>query len=173
VNNNLLEGTKTSLSRKFEWIFASIAALVCVFVPAFFGASQLSIPYATIWDILPFPGLYFIEIATLGIATLISVYSDDHSKRSFWNSVPWISAGIILTFVILGALTIGFFLIPAFISFLVVGIIADRRKSGDIPLHLILLFAASIFQVALVYAVLQIDYSLGRIRFAPIGTPTL
>jgi hypothetical protein len=162
------------------WVLSAIAALNCWVVPLAFAFSELSIPYRTMGDIFPFPAVYFIEIVGLGIAGLFSVYYTDPgrnsrvrtaptqgifstgedapanrpgilSRRSFWAAVPWVCAGITLTFVILGSATIGLYLLPAFFSFLILGIVIDRKEKGDIPLHFICFISAGIAQSLLVY----------------------
>jgi hypothetical protein len=137
---------RKSSPRIFEWIFATGALLICFIVPALFTINQISIPSSSVRDILPFPALYFIEIASLGIACLVAVYRDDQNQKSAWNAVPWLCAGINFAFVILGAWTIGFFLIPSLIAFVFVGFLMDKRKKGDIALHFIYLISAGIAQ---------------------------
>jgi len=162
------------------WVFAAIAAFNCWAVSLAFAYSELSLPFRSPGDILPFPALYFIEIAGLGIAGLFSVYFAScggtaqvqttprqgifpaggdaptdapglSRQRSFWAAVPWICAGITLTFVILGSFTIGLYLIPAFFAYLGAGIALDWWEKGDIPLHFIYFISAGIAQSLLVY----------------------
>jgi hypothetical protein len=142
---------KLSWGRALEWILALIGSIVCVYVPGIFAISELSIPSARFMDILPFPGLYFVEITVLGLVCLYVVYRDEQNVNSKWNSVPWVCAGILLSFVILGAWTIGFFLIPAFLAFAILGYLIDKRKKGDFALHVIYLIAAGIAQSAVVF----------------------
>ncbi|MBE9475169.1 MAG: hypothetical protein IMY85_09790 [Chloroflexi bacterium] len=53
-----------------------------------------------------------------------------------------------MALVILGAWTIGFYLIPAMILFSIVGILADKRTQGDLALHLIFYVSAGIVQAS-------------------------
>jgi asparagine N-glycosylation enzyme membrane subunit Stt3 len=147
---------KASSSRVIEWIFAVLAAFVCTIVPAQFTLSELTIPFRGFQDIFPTPGVYFIEITLLGVACLVAVYKDHPDRKSLWNSVPWICAGITLAFVILGAWTIGFFLIPALIAFIIVGILMDRRKEGDSGLHFIYLISSGVAQSLIVLLAVSI-----------------
>jgi hypothetical protein len=137
-----------------SWVLAMITALYCLIVVILFAASQLSLPGSSIW---PFPGLYFIEIFLLGCLGLTSLIKNAAPGRHGWTSLPWVGAGGLFAFVILGAWTIGFFLIPAMILSIAVGIFEDRRKKDNLPLHVILFLAAAIAQAAIVFLVLSAD----------------
>ena len=66
-----------------------------------------------------------------------------------WNALPWAVAGITLAFVILGGFSIGFFLIPAFLSFTTTGVLVDLQTGGAIAGHLGFLIVAAVAQAAL------------------------
>lgn len=135
--------------RVLEWIFCLLGVLNCIIVLIAFIPSQLSSEgLISIW---PLPFIYFIEIAVLGILCLVSVGIQREKLNSKWSGVPWICSGVLLAFVILGAWTIGFFLIPALILFLLVGIMIDRRLQGDIALHLIFFVSAGLAQASIVF----------------------
>lgn len=135
-------------TRYLEWVFSILGALNCIGVSLLFLSSELQhSEFASIW---PLPALYLFEIIIIGILCVISVAMVQNWQNPIWAGIPWISSGILLAFVILGAWTIGFFLIPAMILFLVAGIMADRRLKGDFPLHLIFFVAAGIGQSVLV-----------------------
>lgn len=139
----------TTRSRYTEWIVAILGALNCIGISSLFLYYELlHSEFSTIW---PLPALYLFEIIIIGIICVISVAVIQGKQNSFWSWIPWISSGILLAFVILGAWTIGFFLIPAMILFLVYGIMVDRRLKGDLPLHLISFVSAGIVQAAVVY----------------------
>jgi hypothetical protein len=137
--------------RLFEWIFSSLGAVNCIVIPILFSYSQIQFSAGGFSNIWPLPGIYFIEIISLGIFCVIAVAMNKDGKKSFWSVIPWICSGILLAFVILGAWTIGFFLIPAMILFLLVGINTDRRTKGDIALHLIYFVSAGIAQSIIVF----------------------
>lgn len=137
-----------------EWILAGFGALNCFLAVGIFTFFQLSLPDGGLSIIWPFPAIYFIEIITLGILCVIAVAKSQHSSKSNWTGIPWICSGILLAFVILGAWTIGFFLIPAMVVFLIVGILIDRRTQGDHALHSIYFVAAGIAQASIVFLTL-------------------
>ena len=137
--------------RSLEWVFSVLGALNCVLVSILFSFSQIQLPDGDLSNIWPFPAIYFFEIITLGIMCIIAVSKNQNQPKSIWSGIPWICSGILLAFVILGAWTIGFFLIPAMVLFLFVGIMNDRRIKGDIPLHLIYFVSGGIAQSILVF----------------------
>ena len=138
--------------RSLEWLLSILGALNCILVAAVFTNSQITgVGLTGIW---PLPLIYFVEISVLGIVCLIAVAMLRNNSVSRWSGIPWICSGILLALVILGAWTIGFYLIPAMILFLIVGILVDKRTQGDIALHLIYYVSAGIVQASLVFLTL-------------------
>ncbi len=95
--------------------------------------------------LFPLPGLYFIEIALVGLVAAYSIF------RRTWPLVPWLASGILLAFVVLGAWTIGFFLIPAVFAFSVAGYLSDGKPAGTL-----VRFAGSGILAALVQAFVMV-----------------
>lgn len=140
--------------RKLEWVFSILGALNCTIVAVVFTIAQLPQPGGMLIEIWPFPLFYLIEIILLGILCIIAVGMLSRDTKSSWSGIPWICSGILVALVVLGAWTIGFYLIPAMLLFLFVGIFADRRTQGDIPLHIIFYVAGAIAQASFVYLTL-------------------
>jgi hypothetical protein len=143
--------SKTS-RHSMEWVLSILGALNCILVAVVFAIPNIT--GAGLTNIWPFPLIYFIEISVLGIVCVIAVSKLKNNSESRWSGIPWICSGILLALVILGAWTIGFFLIPAMILFLIVGILADRRTQGDFALHLIFYVSAGVVQASLVFITL-------------------
>ncbi len=141
-------------TRRLEWLFSTLAAINCIVVVIAFSFINGSLTFEGILSQWPFPLLYFFEIASLAIISLIAVGKLQSNVKSSWSGVPWVCSGILFAFVILGAWTIGFFLLPAMILFLVTGIFVDRRTGGEIPLHLVYFVSAGIAQAVLVFLTL-------------------
>ncbi len=85
------------------YFFGFVGALDTLIVPLIFSQGQE--------PLFPLPGLYLIEIGLVGLLALASIFA----RR--WPLVPWLAGGILLAFVVLGAWTIGFFLVPGFLAF--------------------------------------------------------
>ncbi|HMT20220.1 MAG TPA: hypothetical protein PKE20_03070 [Promineifilum sp.] len=112
------------MMRVLEWVAALVGAANCVIVPLLFAQPG--------GRDFPLPGLYFIEIVAVGV--LVAIFVALRPRLSpRWNAIPWIAAGIILTFVILGGFSIGLYLIPAAIAFAVTGFSLTRKRWGCAP----------------------------------------
>ena len=127
-------------ARAGEWVAALIGAVNCVLVPAIFAQSQ--------GDLFPFPGLYFVQIALVGVLVLAFVVARSRPKTR-WPALPWVAAGIMLAFVVLGGFSIGPFLVPAFLAFLVTGVLVDVQTGAALARHIGLLIVAAVIQGAL------------------------
>ncbi len=129
--------------RLLDWLFATIGAFICILVVGGFSASQFP-------DLWPLPGLYFIELVLLAVLGGISRTASNWVSHPISASVPWIVAGILLSFVILGGLSIGPFLFPAMLAFLISGILADRQQAQKIPMHAGIAIVSALVQSGLV-----------------------
>jgi hypothetical protein len=156
---SLQAGENRRSSRIFEILLAFLGGINCVLVPLVFFAQGLTLspPGANPWlEQWPFPALYFLEILALGLATAYFIVTNRGASPSRWNGLPWISAGILLTFVILGAFSIGLYLIPAMLSFLGAGILGDRRQAGNWPTHVIYFMFAAMAQAVAAFLLILI-----------------
>jgi hypothetical protein len=148
-----VEGQTGSL---LEWIFAILGAIDCIAVSILFSLSQLSSPAAGIRDILPLPGIYFLEISALGVLLVVKLYRSE-PEGGFWKTLPWVGTGLLLAFVILGALSIGFFLIPAMLSYLGMGILSYRHDGGSLGRGFGISILAALIQASIIYLFLLIS----------------
>ncbi len=100
------------MKNRLALLLAFVGAADCVVVPVLFGAGIQQQPF------FPLPGLYFLEIALLGLVGLVSARQN---PAGWGQSVPWGIAGVLRAFNVLGAWTIGLYLIPGTLAFLGVG----------------------------------------------------
>jgi len=126
--------------RAGEWAAALIGAVNCILVPAAFAPSQSTL--------FPLPGLYFVQILILGLGVLAFVAGRPNVKPR-WLALPWVAAGLVLAFVVLGGFSIGPFLIPAFLAFVATGVLVDLQTGGPMGRHLGYLLLAAVAQAAL------------------------
>ena len=141
-------------SLRVEWILSIFAGLNCILAVvlfAFFNNPNKITDFSSQW---PFPFIYFVEIITIGVIGIIAMVYLQRQEKSNWSAIFWICSGILLSFVILGAWTIGLFLLPAMVVYLVLGIRSDKRTGNDIPRHLIFFVAAGIAQALFVFLTL-------------------
>jgi hypothetical protein len=125
------------------WLLTIFGAGVCLLVAVGFGGQQKD----SLW---PFPGLYLLEIILVGAAVVASLTLNQGMAVAFWNAVPWVAGGILLAFVVLGGFSIGPYLLPAMLAFLLVGVIVDLRGRRRIAMHLGLAMIATLLQGGLV-----------------------
>ncbi len=130
---------KSVFIRAGEWIAALIGAVNCIIVPLAFAQSQE--------DLFPLPGLYFIEISLVGLLVLGFVALRPGLGWR-WLALPWVAAGIILAFVVLGGFSIGFYLIPALVAFVVVGWLANGQAERTKGTQIGQLVVAAVIQGA-------------------------
>jgi hypothetical protein len=134
-----------------EIVLGIIGALNCIIVPLLFAYYIIYERLELFPTLFPLPGLYLLEIMIFGVLGLVAVFFNSKKIHIFWSAVPWISSGFLLAMVILGAWSIGFFVIPAMLSFLIVGILIDSNMNGNLALHLIYLISAAIVQAVIVF----------------------
>jgi hypothetical protein len=143
--------------RSIEFILGFVGGFTCAVVPLIFTAEAVSLspPRSGLSNFWPAPGIYFLEILFIGLATSNFIAANHAPKPNRWSGLPWIGAGILLAFAILAILTIGIFLAPAMLAFLVVAILGDRRQGGNWPTHAMLFFFAAMAQ-AVAFFLLQL-----------------
>jgi hypothetical protein len=100
----------------------------------------------------PLPGLYFIEMAALGLVSAGA--SIRGSPRA--ELVTWGAAGIFSAFSFLGALSVGFFYLPVAVIFGLLAVHSDLRKKQPIAAHLGLGGLAALAQAALMLLLIRL-----------------
>jgi hypothetical protein len=101
------------VTRWLRYLPPAFGAVNCVAIAGLFATYQQ--------PLFPLPGLYLLEIAAAGLTGLWAV-------RHLKHNLLWGITGILLAFVILGAWTIGLYLLPGTAAFLVTAItLPDRR----------------------------------------------
>lgn len=143
-----------SWKRSIEILLGFSGAITCLVVSISFAASELSLYDGDIGRLLPIPGFYFIELAIIGLLGFFSTAFPSLASSILWRGMPWICAGILMAFVILGAWSIGFLLIPGMLAFLFTGFLLDRRNKGNVALHFILFISAGLGQSTIVLMLL-------------------
>jgi hypothetical protein len=128
--------------RIIEIILGFTGALICAGVAVLFAAGQASAGVG-LW---PLPGLVFLELILLGQLGLLSAAREAGSAHPTWGFVPWGVTGALTSLVILGGFSIGPFLLPATLCFLMVSLISlprwDKRTLPSVGLA----FLAAIVQ---------------------------
>jgi len=140
----------TDRQRKIIRIASWVAALDCLLVALLFSLIQVSIPGSTFSSIWPIPALYFFEIAGLAVLALTAAPHLSSPSKETWLPFPWIAAGIMTAFVILGAFSIGLFLVPALLSFMLMAVQVQASGSQNEALNQFAYLLLSLFLLVLV-----------------------
>ena len=142
-----------SVYSNIEKIAALLATANCVGVPVWMGMTQLRTGDSWL-TLFPFPLLYLIEISLLGILGSISVFMPGRS--SGWRWILWVIMGILISFVILGAWTIGLFLIPGTILWILIGFSRAIRRSDPILRFVVVALIAGFVQTGVILTLANI-----------------
>lgn len=135
------------MKRYLEWLLAFSGAAICIGTAAIFWTSQSG----QMW---PLPGAHLITIEAFGVLGLVSVAADHSAARRRWGAILWIVVGGLVAFVVLGAWTVGFFLIPAALAFGAAAGLADARRKRALLPHLGLALLASLIEAGIILGAL-------------------
>ena len=100
--------------------------------------------------LFPLPGLYFIEIALVGLLAAYSIFS----RR--WQPVPWIASGILAAFVLLGAWTIGFYLTPAMLAYAAAAVLLAGPQPAKVFRYAGFALLAALIQAGVMLLLVQL-----------------
>ncbi len=132
---------KRNILKIIEKVMVFFGAVVCMVVVFLFASDQPN-------ELWPLPGLYFLEITLLAIFGAGSRLFASNPTKPILIAAPWITGGALLPFVILGALTIGLFLLPGMLAFILSGIISDIQQKKAFAGHLSIAAMAALIQAA-------------------------
>jgi hypothetical protein len=127
-----------------EQILANLGAVFCLAITILVWRAVSA--YQGMW---PVPGLYFIEIVAICACAAGWLLSERAASRA----VLWISAGIVLAFSLLAALSVGLYYFPVAVLLVIAALVADMRAGKSMLVHVGLFFAAGIIQAAVILAV--------------------
>ena len=92
----------------------------------------------------PFPALYFIELAILGLGCVVA-YVASHPYRA---TVTWVLIGVLAAFSVLAAWTVGLYYVPVTAMFVLLAVTSDIRHRGNLLAHAVLALLAAVLQAA-------------------------
>jgi hypothetical protein len=130
-----------------ERVLAIAAAAFCVLLTASLWLS-LSRQQA-MW---PLPALYFLEMVAASLVGLWTVYRD----KAPANLLVWAAVGVQVGFALIGALSVGFFYLPAAGLLGLAALWLDRHAWRQLPLHLGLALLAAVAQAALMLVLIRV-----------------
>lgn len=135
----------TSAPQPLERFLAILGAVACLVITIVIWRSVSA--HQGMW---PLPGLYFIEIAGVSIASMLAFVRGDPSGRI----IMWAAIGILGAFSIVGALSVGFFFLPIGMIFAIASLSYDVRRRQPLAAHLGVCLIAGMAQAALMFVVI-------------------
>ena len=125
----------------FEQILAILGAMACLVITILLW--QEITAHQPMW---PAPGLYFIEITVVCVASAGLLMRGGVLARA----LVWVSAGIVLVFSLLAVFSVGVYYFPVALLLIIVALAADIRTRQPMLGHVGLFFAGGILQAALI-----------------------
>jgi hypothetical protein len=147
-----MQDSKTAIST--HWLEKSLAVLgaaACLIITTMIWRSVSS--YQTMW---PLPAIYFLELMVLSLFSAF-LFIRGHPFQGY---VVWGMVGVLITFIVLGSLSVGFCFLPVALIFALLALIWDIRNRQPIALHLGICGIAVLIQAALMFAAIGLS-SLG------------
>ena len=135
-----------SVQRTAEWFLAVTSAVICIGTAMAFSQQE---------PLFPLPGLYLFEIGAAGIVGLTAIVKQG-ARRSGWSVVPWIAAGILAAFAVLGIFSIGIFVAMAAATLLLAAVLVDQRLGAGPGGHVGAFLTAGIIQAGLMWSVFSL-----------------
>ena len=126
-----------------EQILAILGAVLCLAITIRVWLT-ISV-YQSMW---PAPGLYFIEVVAVSVASAGLLLRGGAAARA----AVWVSAGIVLAFSLLAALSVGAYYLPVALLLILAALAADIRARQSMFGHAGLFIAAGLLQAAFILA---------------------
>ncbi len=117
-----------SLSRIIQWTLGALGAGIALVGALGIGASQLGFPSASIW---PNPGLVLLDWAVLGLLGFVGLIAEGSWKRTFDLADTWFVVGALIPLMVIGAFTIGPFVLISLLAFFVAVLLASAQTQGS------------------------------------------
>jgi hypothetical protein len=108
--------------RLVRWIFAALSAAIALGGGIGFAAQQATLPGSSIW---PLPGLVLLEWAAFGVVGFMGILLAESPYNLSWFSASWFVIGAFLPLVVLGALSIGPFVLLSLVALLIAALLTS------------------------------------------------
>ena len=120
--------------RLARWIFAALSAAISLGGGIGFAAQQAGLASAPGESIWPLPGLVLLEWAAFGVIGLMGILLAENPHALSWLSASWFVLGAFLPLVILGALSIGPYVLLSLIALLIATLLTSwQLKISSLP----------------------------------------
>ncbi len=139
---------KPTLAQSLERILAVLAAVACLFLTIGIWRSV-----SAVQNLWPLPGLYFVELAAVGILSALLFVVGHRSGATS----AWVATGIYLAFTVLGILSVGLFYLPIAVMFVMVAVVGTVRREQPVLRGVGALVVAALAQAVLMGLVIRLQ----------------
>jgi hypothetical protein len=140
-------------------VFSFLAMVISLGAAAAIYSTQAQDSTTTLW---PLPGLVLLDWVLIGIIGFMSTYLVLRGVKGKWLRAAWIITGTFIPLIILGAFSIGFFVLIAFILYVISIIILTVQRKSQWLLSFGLLMLGSIINLVLLLIMITLgNPSLG------------
>jgi hypothetical protein len=110
--------------RLTRWILAALSAAIALGGGIGFAAQQAALPGSSIW---PLPGLVLLEWAAFGVIGFTGILLAENPANLSWFGASWFVIGAFLPLVVLGALSIGPFVLLSLVALLIAALLTSLQ----------------------------------------------
>lgn len=121
----------TKVDQQEQWVkfltilLAFVGALIAVSGSLLVLIDQAQMPGTPVW---PLPALVLIDWAILGVLGFLGVYFGKKTSPTCWQKTVWFATGALIPLVILGAFSIGLFVLVSLLFFLISAILITIQE---------------------------------------------
>ncbi len=144
---SLLERVSRVLEIVLSGIGVGIAIVNCIVIWQAVSSYQ---------PMFPLPALYLFELIAVSLVGWVSIIFSETGRLRYAPYLPWVTVGVLVAFVILGAMSVGFFYLPVLLLFIASGILFDVRTRRMIVLDLGVAGVAALVQAGVMLVIIQI-----------------
>jgi len=104
----------------------------------------------------PLPALYLFELIAGGVIGWLGIIYGEVVALPYGAYLPWVTVGVVAAFVVLGAMSVGFFYLPVLLLFIATVILFDVRTKRMIVLDFGVAGVVALVQAGIMLVVIQI-----------------
>jgi hypothetical protein len=149
---------KTAL-RLVRWSFAALSAAIALGGGIGFAAQQASLASAPGESIWPLPGLVLLEWAAFGVVGFMGILLAENPSNLSWFGASWFVIGAFLPLVVLGALSIGPFVLLSLVALLIAALLTSVQLKISLPPRFKFLLIGMVANLGLLLGVILIVQS--------------
>lgn len=127
-------------------VFSFLAMVISLGAASAIYSTEAQNSTTSLW---PLPGLVLLDWALIGIIGFLSTYLVLRGAKGRWLRIAWIITGSFIPLIILGAFSIGFFVLIAFFLYVISIIILTVQRKSQWLLSFGLLMLGSIINLIL------------------------